>query len=360
VPVSARSRSQENENALLELARNGDESAFGDLIEAHRAELIAHCYRMLGSFHDAEDAVQDALVRAWRALASFEGRSSVRSWLYAIVTNTALDIAGRRSRRELAVTFAPAAPPGTAPGEPVREAAWLEPFPDRAVGADPDLSPEARYEQRESLELAFVVALQHLPAMQRAALILRDVMGFSAQEVAVQLRTSVPAVTSALQRARASAESRLPARSQQVMLRSLGDVRVRALAGRYADAIERGDTDVLVSMLTEDATWAMPPIPTWYGGLAAISEFHRDYVFGEDWRHVTTSANGQLAVGCYIFDPGKGCYVAAVIDVLTLEGDRIASVDGFQTAVQLRRMGFEGNHLTPDVVARFGLPAELP
>ena len=341
----------------LDAARGGDQQAFGALVEAHRAELIAHCYRMLGSYHDAEDAVQDALLRAWRALPGFEGRSSVRSWLYAIVTNTAIDIARQRARRDLVHTQAvkPGGPPGALLDDPI----WLEPFPGQTLdGVEP--TPEARYEQRESVELAFVVALQHLPPMQRAVLILREVAGFSASELADQLSTSVPAVNSALQRARAAVQDRLPARSQQATLRSLGDQRVKLLAERYADAIENGDTAGLVSMLTNDATWSMPPDSTWYAGLPAVADFLRNSVFPEDWRHLTTRANGQLAVGCYIFDQERGSYAASVLDVLTLDGGQISAVVGFQTADLLRRSGHDVKFGSSDFFARFGLPEELP
>jgi RNA polymerase sigma-70 factor (ECF subfamily) len=358
VTVTLQRRSRERERALAELASGGDEGAFAELVELHRTELTAHCYRMLGSFQDAEDAVQDAYLRAWRAIHGFAGRSSVRSWLYAIVTNTALDIAKRRARRELSAAHAPAAASGTVPGNMLDGPVWLEPYPDHVM-AETEHSPEARYEQRESLELAFVVALQHLPPLQRAALILREVAGFSAKEIADLLGTSEPAVNSALQRARAAAASRLPARSQQVTLRSLGDDRVRTLAGRYADAIEAGRTDVLVKMLTADATWAMPPLRTWYHRREAITAFLENHVFLERWRHVTTSANGQLAVGCYTFDPELGRFVPSVIDVLTLDGDRIARVDGFLTTEMLRRQGYKGNIIGTEQFARFGMPADV-
>ena len=345
-----------DEQALLTAARGGDSRAFSELTEVHRAELTAHSYQMLGSFHDAEDAVQDALLRAWRALANFEGRSSVRSWLHAIVTNTALDIARRRARRELSAGHGPASRTGETPGIPLDEATWLEPFPDPGQVVS---SPEARYELRESLELAFVVALQHLPPLQRAVLILREVAGFSAQEVANQLSTSVPAVNSALQRARAAVQDRLPSRSQQAALRSLGDERVRALAQRYADAIEHGDIDMLLGMLTADATWSMPPFPTWYLGHDSITRFLRDDVFRVKWRHLATRANGQLAVGCYIFDQDAGAYLASVLDVLTLSGDQIADVTGFHIDGQMKRMGYEPKLASFDYFSRFGLPAEI-
>jgi RNA polymerase sigma-70 factor (ECF subfamily) len=360
--MSVDSYSRPDERALLQLARQGDESAFGDLIGVHRGALTAHCYQMLGSFADAEDAVQDALLRAWRALDNFEGRSSVRSWLYSIVTNTAIDVARRRARRELSAGKGSPAALGISPEESVNEPIWLEPFPDRALGADIEFeqSPEARYELRESLELAFVVALQQLPPLQRAVLILREVVGFSAAETASQLATSVPAVNSALQRARATIAGRLPAQSQQACLRSLGDEQVAALAQRYADAIEHGDTNVLVNMLTADATWSMPPSPTWYHGHASITEFLTKLVFAVDWQHRVTSANGQLAVGCYAYYQDRGCYLGSVVDVLTLEGDRIAAVTGFQAAEQLRSFGEDGALIGAEIFPKLGLPFELP
>jgi RNA polymerase sigma-70 factor, ECF subfamily len=358
--VSVDSHFRADEQALLQLARQGDESAFGDLIGVHRGALTAHCYQMLGSFADAEDAVQDALLRAWRALDNFEGRSSVRSWLYSIVTNTAIDLARRRARRELSAGHGSPAGPGDGPAEAVTEPIWLEPFPDRTLTSEVEQSPEARYELRESLELAFVVALQQLPPLQRAVLILREVVGFSAAETASQLSTSVPAVNSALQRARATISGLLPAQSQQTCLRSLGDEKVKTLAQRYADAIERGDTEVLVNMLTTEATWSMPPSPTWYYGRDRITEFLTKWVLSADWQHRTTSANGQLAVGCYLYDEDQGCYRGAVVDVLTLEGDRIAAVTGFQTAEILRKFGEDGAVLGTEIFPRLGLPFELP
>jgi RNA polymerase sigma-70 factor, ECF subfamily len=344
-----------DEQTLLGLARGGDESAFGDLVERYRTELRAHCYRMLGSVHDAEDALQDALLRAWKGLPGFEGRGSVRSWMYRIATNAALDVARRRPRRESLAGIFPAAGPATTPDG----VDWLEPYPDDALGDRLATSPAARYEQRESLELAFVVALQHLPPLQRAALILRDVVGFSAREVAEVLVTSVPAVTSALQRARATAHSSLPARSQQVTLRSLGDERIRLLAGRYADAMERGDADLLVSMLASDVTYTMPPPPTCLRGHAAVREFIHQDVAPQNWQHRATRANGQLAVAGYILDAVRGRYLATAIDVLTLDGDRITAIDAFLTAEHLRQHGYDGRFTTADFT-RFGLPAELP
>jgi RNA polymerase sigma-70 factor (ECF subfamily) len=201
---------------LLADARGGDDDAFRQLAEPHRRELHAHCYRMLGSVHDAEDALQDTLLRAWRGLAQFEGRSSLRSWLYRIATNVCLDRISQRPRRALPVDYAPAADPSDGLGEPVVESVWVEPYPDERLGVpDGRVSPEARYEQRESVELAFIVALQMLPGTQRAALILRDVLGFSAQETADTLDTTVASANGALRRARKTVAATVPDRSQQ-------------------------------------------------------------------------------------------------------------------------------------------------
>jgi RNA polymerase sigma-70 factor (ECF subfamily) len=362
-PLSAAGRTRADELALVKLAREGDESAFSELVEAHRAELRAYCYRMLGSVHDAEDALQDALLRAWRGLPGFEGRSSVRSWLYSIATNTALDITRHRSRRELPVSFGPAARPGGDLDARLTDPVWLEPYPDRWLTGVAGSSPEARYEQRESVELAFIVALQQLPPLQRAVLILRDVMGFSAAETSRQLGTSVPSVNSALQRARGAARGGLPAISQQSAVRALGDQRTRATVRRYVDALERGDADTLLSMLTEDATWSMPPIPTWFRGHQSVREFLVRYPLTESWKHRPARANGQLAVGCYLLDQDTGSYAPAVLDVLTLEGDKIAAVTGFlvpdaeppQAGARAAGAGATG----AEIFARFGLPAEL-
>jgi len=308
--------------------------------------------------HDAEDALQDALLRAWRALPRFEGRSSFRSWLYSIATNTALDITRHRSRRELPVHFGPAAAAGAEPGKALPDSLWLEPYPDLWLTADVPASPEARYEQRESVELAFVVALQRLPPLQRAVLILRDVLGFAAAEVAGQIGTSVPAVNSALQRARATTQSGTPAHTQQSVLAALGDQRTRQLVRRYSDAIERGDADTLISMLTQDATWSMPPMPTWYTGHGPLREWLLREPLSESWRHRPTRANGQLAVGCYLYDDRRDLYSAAVIDVLTLDGDKISAVTAFLAFDDDPPAG-ESRVPAADLFARFGLPASL-
>src|ERR687886_1308693 len=264
------------ERELLDAARGGDEGAFRTLVEARQPELHAHCYRMLGSVHDAEDALQDALLRAWRGLPRFEGRSSLRSWLYTIATNTCLNAIARRPKRVLPIDYGSPSDPHDGPGEPVVESVWVEPYPDETLGVEDGFAaPEARYEQRESLELAFIAALQHLPANQRAVLILREVLGFSAAEVAESLDTTVASVNSALQRARKTVDERLPERSQQQTLRTLGDEKLRALVERYMDAMQRGDVDAVVAMLAEDAAWSMPPLAAWYTGPEVLSRFLR-------------------------------------------------------------------------------------
>src|ERR687891_1004611 len=233
-----------SERELLAAARRGDEHAFERLIEPYRRELRAHCYRMLGSVEDAEDALQEAWVRGWRGLGRFAGRSSLRSWLYRIATNACLRAIERRPARILPLDYGPAADPHDDPAPPLVESAWIGPYPDDERLADDDrATPESRYEIRESLELALIAALQHLPARQRAVLILRDVLGFSARETAAALEMSPPGVDSALQRAHKTVDERLPARTQQAVLRSLDDQGLREIVDRYVDAFERADVD---------------------------------------------------------------------------------------------------------------------
>jgi RNA polymerase sigma-70 factor, ECF subfamily len=320
------------EAELLEAARGGDEDAFSRLVEPYRAELHAHCYRMLGSLHDAEDALQDALLRAWRGIARFEGRSSLRSWLYKIATNASLDAIGRRPKRVLPIDYGPQADPHRGSGGPVVESVWVEPYPDETLGVEDGFAaPEARYEQRESVELAFVAALQHLPATQRAVLILREVLGFSAREVAGTLETTVAAVNSSLQRARKAVDERLPEQSQQATLRSLGDDGVREVVKGYVDAWDRGDIDAVVAMLTDDATFAMPPLRTWYEGHDDLTVFmHVGPLSGEwRWRHVETRASGQPALAFYSWDEDEKAFLPFALNVLTLRGRRISDVTAF-------------------------------
>jgi len=318
----------------LEAARGGDQDAFGRIVEPYRGELQAHCYRMLGSLHDAEDALQDALLRAWRALSKLEEGKSLRAWLYKIATNACLDAIGRRPKRVLPVDYGPAADPHDGPGEPVVESVWVEPFPDEMLALeDGPPGPEARYEQREGVELAFIAALQHLPANQRAVLILREVLGFSAREVAESLETTTASVNSALQRARAAVEQRTPEQTQQATLRSLGDEGVRELVTTYADAWERGDVDTVVSLLAEDATFAMPPLASWFGGRDEIATFLAGSPLSGQWhwRQVETRANGQVALAFYSWDPDENAYMPFALNVLTLRGKQIGDVTAFIT-----------------------------
>ena len=316
---------------LLAAARAGDEQAYQRLVEPHRGELHAHCYRMLGSTHDAEDALQETLLRAWRGLPRFEGRSSLRSWLYKIATNTSLNAVQKRPKRVLPVDYGPASDPHGGPGEPLVESVWIEPYPDERMGLeDGRAGPEARYEQREAIELAFIAALQHLPPNQRAVLILREVLGFSAQEAADTLDTTTASVNSALQRARESVDKRLPDRSQQESLRELGDDETKELVGTYVDAWLRDDVDAVVRMLTDDVSFAMPPLGTWFSG-AEVATFLRKYPMSGAWRWkaVVTQANGQPAIAYYTWDEETGTHLPFALNVLTLRGGQVSDVCAF-------------------------------
>jgi RNA polymerase sigma-70 factor (TIGR02960 family) len=330
----------------LERARGGDDDAFRRLTEPHRRELQLHCYRILGSMQDAEDMVQETLLAAWRSLDGFEGRASVRSWLYRIATNRCLNALRARSRRPReARAMHERAPEPTRPFEPT----WLEPYPDALLDRMPDRAPgpEARYEARESIELAFIVALQHLPPRQRAALVLRDVLGFQTAEVADMLDTGAPSVKGALQRARAALEARLPEPDRDRAPQP-DSARERRLVGRFADAVQGGDVDGIVALLTDDARLTMPPQPVEYQGRAPIAAFlrHRAELRGAPLRVVPTRANTQPAFGCYVADartavghPYRGLLV------LTLEGDKVAAMTWFGDTT---------------IYPRFGLPPTLP
>ncbi|MEV0234647.1 sigma-70 family RNA polymerase sigma factor [Nonomuraea sp. NPDC050786] len=307
------------ETALLAAAQAGDAAAFGRLVDPLRAELQAHCYRMLGSVHDAEDVLQESLVRAWRGLARFDGRGPVRPWLYRIATNRCLTLLEQRGRRELPIDPGPGA-----------ETVWPEPYPDDRLGGTGS-DPEARYVARESVELAFVAALQHLAPRQRAVLVLREVLGFSAAEVAELLDTTVASVNSALQRARKILGDRVPGRGRQAASRSLTEEGVQELAARYASAWERGDVDAIVAMLTEDATYRMPPLAERYEGRDSIRAF-LSKPMARRWRFLRARANGQLAFGTYMWDEERSAYLPAGLDLLTLRGTEIAEVVSFLTA----------------------------
>jgi RNA polymerase sigma-70 factor, ECF subfamily len=327
--------------ADLAAARRHEEAAFARVVQPHRAGLQAHCYRMLGSAPDAEDAMQETLLRAWRALPRFEGRSSLRSWLYRIATNVCLRVIEQRPRRVLPVDYGPPSDPHDAPDAPLVESVWLDPYPDDAI-ADELGSPESRYEQRESVELAFLAALQHLPGRQRAVLLLRDVLGYAPAEIAAALDATPAAVYSTLQRAHAAVQERLPARSQQATLRSIGDERLRALVEGYVQAWEDGDVAAIVALLTEDATFAMPPRPNWYRGRDAIGAFLAARPLGRAhrWRLVPVQANGQPAFAMYLSAERGRPWAAHAIEVLTLDGDaRISAVTTFHTPAAFPRFG---------------------
>ena len=351
-------------------ATPADEANYRRLVEPYRSELHAHCYRMLGSVHEAEDALQDAMLRAWKALPRFKDRGTVRAWLYKIATNTCLDaIAGGPSACCRSITR-PASDPHAGVGEPVVESVWIEPYPDERLGVEDGFAaPEARYERREGMELAFIAALQHLPANQRAVLITREVLGFSAQETADLLETSVQSVNSALQRARKSVDEKLPEQSQQATLRALGDDGLRELVENYIDAMQRGDVDTIVSMLAEDAAWSMPPLASWFRGVESVRVFLATGPMSGAWRwrYLPVRVNGQAAVAGYIWDDEAGYYRPFVLDVLTLEGDRIKDVTAFITRTtdvpdpdDFNRWPDEADDpAKASLFASFGLPTRL-
>src|SRR5579863_8418790 len=329
-------------DTALARARDGDDQAFGELTDPYLSELRVHCYRMLGSLQDAEDMLQETLLAAWRGLGGYEGRASLRTWLYQIATNRCLNelrASSRRPRAELPdPTFVTTEP--TRRGSPV----WAEPYPDVLL-PDHGIGPEARYEAKESIALAFIAAIQHLPPRQRAVLVLRDVLGFRAAEVADLLEVSEPAVNSALQRARATMASRLPRldRDRASLPRS---ARQRDLAARFATAFANHDVDGVVALLTDDAWITMPPVTLEYQGPAAIGRFLRDVAAwhgGQPYRMVPTGANGQLAYGLYVCDDHSPGYRAYGMVVLSLEGDRISGITRFVDNSLMSWFGLPGS-----------------
>jgi RNA polymerase sigma-70 factor, ECF subfamily len=324
-------------------ARAGDDAAFERVVGPLRRELHAHCYRMLGSTHDAEDALQDALLRAWRGIARFEGRSSVRSWLYTVATRTCLDVVEARGRRALPMDLGPASPEPVLDAAPLTDIAWVTPYPDAALTV----------EERESVELAFVAALQHLPGNQRAALLLFEVLGYSAAEIAEVMATTTASVNSALQRARRLVAERVPPVSQQRTLAALGDAGLRAVVEGYARALERRDAPALLSLLAEDVTWSMPPLPQWYRGRDDVMTFAHAVPLGDcgSWRARPTSANGQPAVALWLDGPATrrrgdapGVHHAWSVTVLTLRDDAVCGLTSF---------------IGPEIFRALGLPLVL-
>jgi RNA polymerase sigma-70 factor (TIGR02960 family) len=334
-------------DGVLARARAGDEEAFRELTEPHRRELQLHCYRILGSAQDAEDLVQETLLAAWRGLDGFEGRSSLRAWLYRIASNRCLNALRDRGRRPRELPLPPE--PSPVPPKPTRlaEPIWLEPYPDAWLEGVTDVTarPDAVYEAREAVSLAFVAALQHLPPLQRAVLVLRDVLGFRAAEVAEMLETTEASVNSALKRAHTSIELRLPARAEAPLPRSPAE---REIVGRFADAFQSGDVDRVVALLSDAAWLTMPPEPLEYQGAAAIGRFLSTVPAGgalERIRLIPTRANQQPAFGCYLRDPHAPIARAYGLMVLTLAGDRVAAITGF---------------IDSGIFPLFGLPRTIP
>jgi RNA polymerase sigma-70 factor (ECF subfamily) len=329
---------------------------------------------MLGSVHDADDALQETLIRAWRGAAGLREGSSARSWLYAIATNVCRTEIERRKRRMLPHDFSRSVDGSTAPSRPLTEDAWLEPYPDVLLGGagagDGRASAEARYEQLESIELAFVAAVQYLAANQRAVLMLCDVLGFSARETADMLSTTVASVTSALQRARSAVSQRVPARTQQVTLRALGEAGLRELVYKYIDAWQRCDVDAFAALLAEDATFAMPPLSTWYATRGEVVGWARNYSLNGAWRWkaLERRANGQPALAFYAWDKPSQAYLPFALNVLTLrEGGLVGDVTAFivratdavEDNAYVRFPDQPMHHRLADLYARFGLPPQL-
>jgi RNA polymerase sigma-70 factor (ECF subfamily) len=334
------------DEALIERARDGDQDAFAALVEPHRRELQVHCYRILGSVQDAEDALQETLLSAWQGFGGFEGRSSVRTWLYRVATNRCLDALRSRGRTPPEVDMTVR---GIEPPEPSRrnEVFWLQPYPDVLLDelTDPAPGPESTVESREATSLAFVAALQLLPPRQRAVLILRDVLGYRAREVAAMLDSTEESVTSALKRARATLDAELRHRSTHPSPPVAGSPEEVQLVERFVDAFARADVDGLVALLTEDAWISMPPMPFEYHGREAARRFFEvtHVAGGRDLRFVHTRANGQPALATYVWDEVGEVWRSPGILVLTVCGDRLSDL----------------THFTPDVLASFGLPRTL-
>lgn len=336
--------SSQNELATLADARNGDSQQFAALAEPYRRELRVYCYRLLGSLEDAEDLVQETMLRAWRRLETFEGRASFRAWLYKIATNACLDVLDKASRRGLPTTaHSPANSQDTLAtigSDPI----WLDPFPDDWLDeATP--SAEARYAQQESVTLAFMTALQILPPHQRTVLVLRDVLEWQASEVAVLLDMTVSAVNSALHRARSTlTKHRLAALKSPNLMD--GNPQIRTLLERYVAAWEALDVDALAQLLKEDATFSIPPFPTWFFQREAITIFFRSSVFVQDipWRLISIHASGQPGFAAYQYDPATDHYLAHSIHVLVVDGEGVVNLTAF---------------MNPALFSYFGLPSRL-
>jgi RNA polymerase sigma-70 factor (TIGR02960 family) len=333
------------EAELLKRARAGDSGAFDRLVAPYRRALHMHCYRMLASPHDADDALQETLLAAWRGLASFEGRSALGTWLYRIATHACLRLISQRPRRMTSPDHGPAFQATADLGEMVLGPVWVEPLQDEvqpAVGAHED--PADALARRESVALAFVAALQHLPGTQRAVLLMREVLGYSAAEAAAVLSTSVASVNSALQRAQKTMRDRMPAVSQAAELEQLGEAGLQRLLGDFVSAWERRDIQGLVRLFTKDARFTMPPLPSWFDGLQMVERFIAERVFATPWRLRPLRANGQPGFACYMLPEGADRFMLGGVMLLNLRDGRIQGLHSF---------------LDPAVHRRFGLPPEL-
>jgi RNA polymerase sigma-70 factor (ECF subfamily) len=328
-------------NPYFESARAGNEQAFAQLIEPHRHELLVHCYRILGSFEDAEDMLQETLVRAWKRLDTLEEHSALRAWLYKVATHVCLDALDARKRRGLSRELYARGDPTRPLPPPSQEVVWVEPLPDEMIDGQPDIYPEACYEVRESITLAFVAALQKLPGRQRAVLLLRDVLGWNAKEAAEILEMTTASVNSALQRARQTMK-KTEYKPQAIHL----DEQLSSLLTRYVAAWEAADSAALVAVLREDVAMTMPPLPVWFGGRADIKTFLDGYLFRSmkpfRVRLEPVRANGSPAFAVYQMD-STGIYRAAALHILTVENGEIIEINDFLT--------FDGG-----LFSKFGLP----
>ncbi len=332
----------ERENKIIGLARAGDQQAFEQLVQPYRRELLVHCYRILGSFEDAEDMLQETLVRVWKRLDTFEGRSSLRAWLYKIATNACLDALDSRRVRGLPREVYRRGDPNAPLPRPSQEVTWIEPFPDVMIDQEPEIYPEARYEVRESITLAFVAALQKLPGRQRAALLLCDVMGWSSAEAAEILDVSAAAINSALQRARETMKQPLERKTRPARLNE----QLTSLLTRYVAAWEAADSAALVAVLREDVALTMPPIPVWFEGRVDVKAFLDGFLFRDAGatrlKMIPAQINGSPSFVAYHLDE-TGVYRAQALHILTIENGEISEINDF--------LSFDGQ-----LISKLGLP----
>jgi len=330
---------------LLARARAGDSSAFEELVKPERQRLHVHCYRMLGSPHDADDAVQEALLAAWRGIGSFEGRSALGTWLYQISTRVCLRLISQRPQRLNSPDYAPARTSTADLDQMIGGPVWIEPLPDEEWLADAlREDPINALQRRQSVALAFIAALQHLPGTQRAVLLLRDVLEYSAAEAAEMLGITIASVNSALQRAQKSVKDKMPGPSQAVELQALQPAGLDKLLRDLVDAWESRDVAGLVRLLAEDARFTMPPLPAWFDGRASVAKFISQRMFATPWRLRPLRANGQPGFACYMQNPGTDTYRLGAINLLAFRAGRIVGIHAF---------------LDPAVHGRFGLPTEI-